>query len=290
MMNKDAISLTNTISKAEGNEALSLTYASLKDAAGREADTISTERLQAGNTILDIYTIASDAISGGMGSVWRVHHEGWNIDLAMKRPQPRFFAEGSRERKENFIRECENWIYLGLHPCIVSCYYVRDIGGVPSIFSEWMDGGSLRDRIMDGTLYEGTADAVQERILDIAIQSANGLMYSHRNGLLHLDMKPGNLLLTKDWDAKISDFGLSNAKSELGDRTAGFTREYCSREQAEGTAPARWMDVYAWALTVLEMYAGGRLWESGEEAARNCASYFERCQWFIPGKMQQTGH
>ena len=287
MMNKDAISLTNTISKAEGNEALSLTYASLKDAAGREADTISTERLQAGNTILDIYTIASDAISGGMGSVWRVHHEGWNIDLAMKRPQPRFFAEGSRERKENFIRECENWIYLGLHPCIVSCYYVRDIGGVPSIFSEWMDGGSLRDRIMDGTLYEGTADAVQERILDIAIQSANGLMYSHRNGLLHLDMKPGNLLLTKDWDAKISDFGLSNAKSELGDRTAGFTREYCSREQAEGTAPARWMDVYAWALTVLEMYAGGRLWESGEEAARNCASYFERCQWFIPGKMQQ---
>lgn len=72
MMNKDAISLTNTISKAEGNEALSLTYASLKDAAGREADTISTERLKAGNTILDIYTIASDAISGGMGSVWRV--------------------------------------------------------------------------------------------------------------------------------------------------------------------------------------------------------------------------
>ena len=105
-----------------------------------------------GNTLLETYRVVSDAINGGMGSVWKVHHESWDTDLAMKRPQPRYFAEGSQQRKEAFLRECENWIDLGLHPNIVSCYYVREIGGVPTVFSEWMDGGSLRDRMHDGTL------------------------------------------------------------------------------------------------------------------------------------------
>ena len=92
--------------------------------------------------ILDTYKVTSDAISGGMGSVWRVHHNSWNTDLAMKRPQPRFFAEGGYAKKAQFVSECENWINLGLHPNIVSCYYVREIGGVPTIFSEWMNGGT----------------------------------------------------------------------------------------------------------------------------------------------------
>ena len=70
----------------------------------------------------------------------------------MKRPQPKFFSEGSQQRKEDFIHECESWIELGLHPNIVSCYYVRSIGGVPSIFSEWMDGGSLKEQVGDRTL------------------------------------------------------------------------------------------------------------------------------------------
>ena len=168
----DAVSLSTTISKAEDQEAMSLTFASLRDAADRQEDSITTERLIKDNTILEIYKVMSDPISGGMGSVWRVHHEGWNVDLALKRPKPRYFAEGGESRKKNFIKECENWIRLGLHPNIVSCYYVREIGGVPSVFSEWMDGGSLKDRIRDGSLYEGTEEAVQERILDIAIQGA----------------------------------------------------------------------------------------------------------------------
>ena len=113
------------------------------------------------------------------------------------------------EEKEEFIEECQHWIDLGLHPNVVTCYYVRDIGGVPSIFSEWMDGGSLKDRIRDGSLYEGTEREIQARILDIAIQAARGLRYSHENGLVHQDIKPGNILLSKEWDAKIADFGLA---------------------------------------------------------------------------------
>ena len=87
-----------------------------------------------------------------------------------------------------------------------------------------MEGGSLRDRIRDGSLYEGAEQEVQERILRIAIQTARGLQYSHEQGLVHQDVKPGNVLLSKEWDAKVADFGLAKAQSRLrdGDRPLSF--------------------------------------------------------------------
>ena len=288
-------SISNTISKENEYEEMSMFRASLEDAADRLADgikpeAISNEKIRKGDEILETYLVTSDAIHGGMGSVWRVHHKTWNADLAMKRPQPKFFAEGSGKRKEDFIAECENWINLGLHPNVVSCYYVRDIGGVPSIFSEWMDGGSLKDRIRDGSLYEGPAEEVQERILDIAIQAARGLQYSHENNLIHQDVKPGNLLLTRNWDVKVADFGLAKAETKLGDRqnASGYTPEYCPEEQALGRAAEVWMDIYAWALTILEMYASKRLWKLGSEAVGNNPSYFSPCRIAIPEAMQSV--
>ena len=267
-------SLSNSLSQVSVYESESFGKAYLDDAAhqiaGGSPPAISNEEISAGDVFLETYRVESDAIHGGMGSVWRVRHESWGTDLAMKRPQPRFFAEGSDRRKADFIAECEHWIGLGLHPNIVSCYYVREIGGVPTIFSEWMDGGSLKDAIESGRLYEGTETEVQERILDIAIQSAQGLQYAHGKGLIHQDVKPGNILLTGDWEAKAADFGLAKAQSQLtdGEKPAftGYTPAYCPKEQTEG-ASAAWMDVYAWALTVLEMYAGRRLWETGADAA-----------------------
>jgi serine/threonine protein kinase len=262
----------------------------LRKEKGQKPESISNEEIKKGNSVLGTYKVLDDAIHGGMGSVWRVHHESWNTNLVMKRPQPRFFAEGSEARKEEFIKECENWINLGLHPNIVSCYYVREIGGVPTIFSEWMDNGSLKDRIKDGSLYEGTEEEVQERILDIAIQTARGLQYSHENGLVHQDVKPGNILLTKDWDAKVADFGLAKAQSQLTENkkpvSTGYTIQYCPREQAEGAPAEKWMDVYAWALTVLEMYAGKRLWDTGAEAKELFDTYPAQCAHAIPDKLQ----
>ena len=275
MTDLSANSISNTISKGSVEEDISMFRASMDEAAGRLAEgmkpeTISNEKIQKGDELLGTYHITSDAIHGGMGSIWRVHHKNWDTDLAMKRPQPKFFAEGSASRKEEFVAECENWINLGLHPNIVSCYYVRDISGVPSIFSEWMENGSLKDRIQDGSLYEGTEEEVQERILDIAVQTARGLAYSHKNGMIHQDVKPGNLLLTAGWDAKVADFGLARAQSRLTDNnkpvSAGYTLAYCPGEQTEGAPAEPWMDVYAWALTVLEMYAGERFWSSGPAA------------------------
>ena len=68
--------------------------AALSDAAERAGPTVSNATIQKGSTILDTYRVESDAIEGGMGSVWRVHHTGWNVDLAMKRPQPKCFSRG----------------------------------------------------------------------------------------------------------------------------------------------------------------------------------------------------
>ena len=285
-MSTDSFTFSNTLSKGSVYESDSILQAYRDDAASRLTndmpETISNERIIKTDVILETYRVESDAIHGGMGSVWRVFHTGWNVDLAMKRPQPRFFAEGSDRRKEEFIAECEHWIDLGLHPNIVSCYYVREIGGVPTIFSEWMDGGSLKDAIQNGSLYRGMKsgsillsgsvpeDVVQARLLDIAIQAARGLRYSHEKGLIHQDVKPGNILLSRDWDAKVADFGLAKAQSQLTDgeepASSGYTLAYCPKEQAAGAMPEKWMDVYAWALTVAEMYLGERPWATGAEA------------------------
>ena len=295
------ISINNTISKASVDEEMSMLRAAMEDAASRltegiRPETISNEKIQKDDEILDTYRVASDAIHGGMGSVWRVHHKKWNIDLAMKRPQPGFFAEGSKRKKEGFVAECENWINLGLHPGIVACYYVRDIGGVPSIFSEWMDNGSLKDRIRDESLYKGTEEEVQRRLLDIAVQTARGLQYSHKNGLVHQDVKPGNILLTKEWDAKVADFGLSKAQEQLivSDTDAahmaasgGYTPAYCSMEQMLGEMVTPQTDIYSWALSILEMYSGRRLWKKGAEAGRDCLMYFAECKIPLPEEMQE---
>ena len=285
-------SISLTLSRILTDEDMSVCRASLEDASkrmkeDRSSEAISNENIVKGDEILKTYKVVSDAVHGGMGSVWRVHHMGWDIDLAMKRPQPKFFAEGSGHRREEFIAECENWINLGMHPNIVSCYYVRDIGGVPSVFSEWMERGSLKDRILDGSLYEGTGQEVQERILYIGIRAAEGLRYSHANNLIHQDIKPGNILLTKEWDAKVSDFGLSKSEDAAAAKTGGYTKAYCPAEQMQGEEPARWMDIYAWALTVLEMYAQKRLWHSGEEAAEHIDEYLSQCVYKIPEDIQK---
>ncbi|TSA31267.1 MAG: serine/threonine protein kinase, partial [Verrucomicrobiaceae bacterium] len=144
-----------------------------------------------------------------MGKVQRVHHILWDVDLAMKQPHPHLFE--TEAQKQNFIGECEAWINLGLHPHIVSCHYVREVNGIPSIFAEWMEGGTLSSWITSGKLYKGSDSDVLKRILDIAIQFAWGLDYAHDHGLIHQDVKPDNVMLTAIGDVKVADFGIAKA-------------------------------------------------------------------------------
>lgn len=285
-----ASSIDFSVSKGSVLENMSMLDAMLDDNEVHKTASITNEQIREGDVLIETYEVTSDAHSGGMGSVWKVQHTKWDMQLAMKRPKPLYFAEASDKTKANFIAECENWINLGLHPNIVSCYYIREIGGVPSVFSEWMDGGSLADVIASGVLYEGSDDDVLERILDIAIQIERGLGYSHKNNLVHQDVKPGNVLLTSDWNAKVSDFGLAKAISRVAGEsaatTSGRTLAYCPREQTSGAEAEPWMDVYAWAATVLEMLSKGCTWVKGSDVADDFSAYFAKTCYDVPETLE----
>jgi serine/threonine protein kinase len=309
MPNIDSTRYDPGVTVPEGGETVYESGATMLDAALSDATAqaksaaMENIAIQKGVTLLGTYRVESDAIEGGMGSVWRVHHTGWNVDLAMKRPQPKCFS--TEKSKADFIHECEAWINLGLHPNIVSCYYVREIGGTPTIFSEWMDGGSLENAIEKETLYEGTPAEQQARILDIAVQFARGLHYAHEAGLIHQDVKPDNLLLNKEGDAKVADFGLAKARAALASQqsdsissdgcdsgrtilspSGGYTPAYCSMEQMDGRELTRRTDIYSWAVSVMEMYLGARPWANGVVAGMNCKGYFEQSRVPMSKPMQ----
>ena len=258
--------------------------------------------IEKGATILGLYKIKSDAIAGGMGRVFRVHHTGWKVDLAMKQPKRELFM--NEKQKAVFTGECKHWIELGLHPHIVSCYYVREIDGIPSIFAEWMDGGSLKGFIESEALYEGSEAEALKRILDISIQFARGLQYAHEKGLIHQDVKPDNLLLTAEGTAqpvtaKVADFGIAGARAmvtEMDTVSAGsatiivkggaYTPAYCSPEQKVGGKLTRRTDIWSWAVSVLEMFMGERLWLDGTVAGYACEDYFGAERIAMPAAMQ----
>lgn len=227
-----------------------------------------------GDVILDLYEVKQIHQSGGMGLVYRVHHRGWNMDLAVKSPRLGYFQ--TEAQKENFSRECEAWINLGLHPHIVSCYYVRTLGGIPRVFAEYIEGGSLKDGIVSRKVYEGGPQVALERILDVAIQVAWGLQHAHDQGLVHQDVKPANVLLTPDGTAKVSDFGLAKARVAAGEdfvaggvqrsilvSCGGMTPAYCSPEQFDRQRVTRRTDIWSWGLSVLEMFVGEVGWPNG---------------------------
>ena len=240
-----------------------------------------------GDVILDLYEVKGLLGEGGMGQVYRVHHRGWNLDLAVKCPKPDSFQTDGQ--KENFEAECETWINLGLHPHIVSCYYVRALGGIPRVFAECVEGRSMQDWIDTGTLYEGGPDASLQRTLDIAIQFAWGLHYAHEHqqGLIHQDVKPANVLMTPSGIAKVSDFGLAKARAAAGEAavgsaqqsilvsSGGMTPAFCSPEQANGEKLSRKTDLWSWAVSVLEMFTGEVTWPSGSVADQALEAYLE---------------
>jgi WD40 repeat protein/serine/threonine protein kinase len=273
----------------------------------------SEDSYQSGDMIMGLYRVVANAGEGGFGRVFHVHHTGWDIDFAMKQPKTMIY---DAQHKKQFIKECNIWIDLSRHPHIVSCYYVREIDGVPSIFSEWMNGGSLKEwiykkndddddddelyitgkRNRPGRLYDGKKKDALERILDIAIQSARGLRYAHKQNIIHQDVKPSNLLMTSDGTTKIADFGIAEAKAGLGiNLFAGsgavvadvFTKEYCSPEQMDERPLTIHTDIWSWAASVLEMFLCNRPWDYGIVAGMMCGQYFKEAYIPVPNAMKQ---
>ncbi|MBQ6619706.1 MAG: protein kinase [Thermoguttaceae bacterium] len=230
---------------------------------------------------------------GGVGIVHRVHHEEWDIDFAVKSPKAEFMQ--TEQGKLSFERECQLWIELGLHTNIVTCYLIRRIDGIPRVFAEFVSDGTLRDWTNDGRLYEGGPTEALRRIIDISIQFARGLDHAHSQGLLHLDVKPGNVMISRGV-AKVTDFGLSQAvhRSDKGEPTSGIcdgmTPSYCSPEQYEayenfqtagqqGQTPpeivlTRQSDIWSWAISVLSMFHGRSPCKKGGQTAAEVFEVF----------------
>ena len=231
-----------------------------------------------GQVILDTYEVKGILGKGGFGQVYRVHHKGWNMDLAVKRA-----LNLDEKGKQAFIDEAQKWIDLGLHPHIISCYYVRNIDGFPHTFAELAEGGSLESWIQRGKydLYAGDPQTVLASILDIAIQFAWGLDYAHAQGLVHQDVKPQNALMTPDGTLKVTDFGLARAKSPSAVgvvlvTSGAYTPAYCSPEQAAGMKLSLKTDIWSWAVSLMEMFNGGVSWMGGQVAASALESYLGR--------------
>jgi WD40 repeat protein len=236
-----------------------------------------------GDVILDLYEVREVFTSGGMGLVYRVRHRGWNVDLAVKCPRPEFFRND--QDKENFKLEAETWVKLGLHAHTVNCYYVRQMGGIPRVFAEFVGGGSLAQWIRQKKLYAGGPDKALERIVDVAIQFAWGLQHAHEQGLVHRDVKPGNVLLTPEGVVKVTDFGMAKARGataepNLGGGTrsvlvsaGGMTPAFCSPEQMEHLPLSRKTDLWSWGVSVLEMFTGGATWSAGALAGEVLKNY-----------------
>jgi WD40 repeat protein/serine/threonine protein kinase len=155
-----------------------------------------------------------EVLRGGMGMVYIAFDRELQRVVAVKTPLPSVLA--SDEGRARFHREAEAWIALGHHPNICSALYVQEIGGMPRLFIEYVDGGDLEK------LLKRQIDLDMGQRLDIAIQIASGVDYTHsfswtddegveHHGLVHRDLKPANVLLTQDRRARVTDFGLVRA-------------------------------------------------------------------------------
>lgn len=226
---------------------------------------------------------------GGFGRVYKVWHRGWQRDMAVKVPRPEVFV--TEAQKEAFARECKIWVNLGLHPHVASCYYIRELGGILRIFSDYSNADTLEAWIRSRRLYEGGERAVLAQILDAAIQFAWGLHYAHEQGVIHRDVKPLNALMGDDGTLRVTDFGIARARENAGGAdTIGapsggmgsmlvssgtMTPLYCSPEQRAGEQLDRRTDVWSWAVSVLQMFCGEVSWLAGSAAAEALATYTE---------------
>lgn len=235
------------------------------------SNTTQSVSWRVGDVIADLYEIRDIIRTGGMGVVYRVWHRGWQVELAVKTPRSQLLDSATHVR--NFEEEAEAWVGLGVHPNTVSCVYVRQLDGAPRVFAEWVEGGSLADAVRDRHLYEGDQSRVLGRLLDVAIQFAWGLDHAHTKGLIHQDVKPANVMLARDGTVKVTDFGLAKARAVAGETPGGMpeasvlvgyggmTPAYCSPEQAAAAQDptvklTRATDVWSWAISVWEMFAG----------------------------------
>lgn len=264
---------------AGGHASGALTHG-LQAASSRNTSPGDSSRWEVGQVLAGIYRVDSLLGEGGMGAVYRVRHTEWGVDLAVKTPLPRLFADPIALQR--FQREAETWIDLGLHPNVARCYYVREVEGSPRIFVEFVQGGTLKE-----WLQNERDPADWSTILRLALEAADGLAFAHSRGLVHRDVKPANCLLSKRGALRITDFGLVKVTGEADLAASGgnpsaaappdtpeLTRVEAGMGTPEYAAPEQWesasevdarADLYSWGVLVWELVTGRRPFDAPDE-------------------------
>jgi len=209
----------------------------------------SRKSISKGNILAGKYKIIETIGKGGMGVVYKAE------DIKLERAVALKFlpAEltGDPDARERFAREAKAAAALS-HPHICTVYEIGEEENRYFIAMECIEGQSLKQKILKGP-------PNQTEALDIAIQVAEGLEEAHKKGIIHRDIKPGNIMLTEKGQAKIMDFGL--AKFDRGDdltKTATImgTVAYMSPEQTRGEAIDQRTDIWSFGATLYEMVTG----------------------------------
>lgn len=205
-----------------------------------------------GATVLgNRYEILRKIGDGGMAFVYQARDKLLNRIVAVKVLRPEFVDD--QEFLVKFKREAEAVASLS-HPNIVNVYDVGEDGKVHYIVMEYVDGKNLKEIIQsEGSLEEYTA-------LDITKQIAQALGAAHRSGIIHRDIKPHNILMSKDGRlVKVADFGIAKAVSSSTMTNMGSvigSVHYISPEQAKGKHLTSNVDLYSLGIVLYEMIVG----------------------------------
>jgi eukaryotic-like serine/threonine-protein kinase len=207
------------------------------------------------------YRILSKLGEGGMGVVYKAEDTRLKRTVALKFLSPELTRDS--DAKERFIHEAQAASALD-HPAICT---IHEIDGTPDgqlfIVMACYTGDTLREKIRQGPLKIDDAVA-------IAIQVARGLGRAHEAGIVHRDIKPGNVIVTDHGDAKIVDFGLAKLAGHARLTRTGYTlgtAAYMSPEQAHGAEVDERTDIWSLGVILFEMLTGQLPFGGDREAA-----------------------
>ena len=196
------------------------------------------------------YHLVRKIASGGMGSVWEAEDEVLHRRVAVKVLSDAL-AEDERF-VERFRREARAAASLS-HPNVASVFDFGEDSETPFIVMELIDGETLADRLArEGALAPEEAGRV-------AAEVADALQCAHDAGIVHRDVKPGNVMLTRQGDVKVMDFGIAAASWASPLTATGSTMgtaTYISPEQAGGRGSSAASDVYSLGVVLFEMLSG----------------------------------
>jgi len=193
------------------------------------------------------YQFEKLAAYGGMGAVFKARQESLDRPVAIKVLPPDFGKE--KEFADRFKSEARAMAKLN-HTHIVAVYdFGITQGGHLYLVMEWVEGGTLHEIIHKGVL-------PLRRAADMAMQLCEALTYAHENGILHRDIKPGNIMINKSDQVKVADFGLARAITGEAEENPYGTPDYAAPEILGGGAVDQRVDIFAAGVVLYEMLTG----------------------------------